>query len=338
MGRVSEVARRAAGWSSRLGARLKNAYITAVVTGRWFMVGAWLLAAATLFVAPSGGGGGGDIGDLLPPDSEAVLVLERSLEEFAVPVIAQTSVVVHQPSGLDPLTRADAALWAVMHVQASQRGVVPPGPDQIIAAVPVPTATEDTVVTYLYFSEGSSLDRIVSLAEQYAAHFRNQSDVQTFVTGAGPAQYQQGQYLQDSIGLFEFLTLLLIAGVVAVVFRSLVAPVAVLVVAGLGYLIALRLLAALAAALGFALPDQLTPLLAALLLGVVTDYCVLYFFAFRDQVRAGRGRLDGAASASLSESPRSSRASPRSSARRRTRCRTPTASSSRGTATPLDSS
>ena len=294
--RMTTVIKRASG-------RLGSTYRTAVIRGRWIVLAAWLaIVTGLMLLAPGGGAGGGaDIGNLLPPDSPAVAIQQRSLAEFAVPVVSQTSVVVHREGGLDPLTVADVGLWALAHVQAMQRGAVPPGSNQIIAAVPVPTSVPDTAVTYLYMSDGTGLDEGVDLAERYAAHFHNQRSVQTFVTGVGPAQSQQGGYLRDWIGVFEAATLVLIGIVVAVVFQSLIAPVVVLLVAGLAYLVSLQLLGLLAGALGFALPDQLTPLLAALLLGVVTDYCVLFFFAFRDQLLGGRRRLDAADRATGSE-------------------------------------
>ena len=283
----------------RVSTRLGSAYVSMVVRGRWIVVGAWLVhyhrtfshscrAVAPAVVRTSA--------TCCRPGSPAVVVQQRSLAEFAVPLVSQTSVVVHRDGGLDPMTLADVGLWALAHVQATQRGAVPPGSNQIIAAIPIPTAAPDTAVTYLFMSDGTGLDEAVTLADRYAAHFHNQPSVQTYVTGLGPAQSQQGAYLRDWIGVFEVATLVLIGIVVAIVFQSLIAPVAVLLVAGLGYLVSLKLLGLLAGALGFALPDQLTPLLAALLLGVVTDYCVLFFFAFRDQVlvRSWSARLGGA--------------------------------------------
>lgn len=301
--RVGRPLIRIADMMKRASTGLGSTYRLVVIRGRWIVLGAWvvIIAGLTLLVPSGGSGGGEDIGDLLPPGSPAVIVQLRSLAQFAVPVVSQTSVVVHHEGGLDPMTQADVALWALAHVQAMQRGAVPPGSNQIIAAVPIPTSAPDTAVTYLYMSEGTGLDEAVTLADRYAAHFHNQRSVQTFVTGLGPAQSQQGAYLRDWIGVFEVATLVLIGVLVAIVFQSLVAPLAVLFVAGLAYLVSLKLLGLLAGALGFALPDQLTPLLAALLLGVVTDYCVLFFFAFRDQLLAGRGRLDGAERATRSE-------------------------------------
>ena len=55
--------------------------------------------------------------------------------------------------------------------------------------------------------------------------------------------------------------------------------------------------------LGFPLPDELRPLLAALLIGVVTDYCVLFLFAFRDHLVRGAHRHAAAARAAAAEGP-----------------------------------
>ncbi|HEY6744344.1 MAG TPA: MMPL family transporter [Mycobacteriales bacterium] len=285
---VDRLRRRLPGPVRAAARRAGRAYRAAVVRGRWVVVGAWLVLAAGLtFGVPAGGGGGGGLGDLLPPDSHAVEVQQRSLAEFRVPVLSETSVVVHDPGGLTLLTRADVALWALSHTQASLNGSVPDGPGHVIAAIPVPTSTPDTAVTYLYVSSGTSLEETDSLAREYARHFRNQASVSTYVTGITPAQVRQAHYLNSRLELFELASLVLIAVVVALVFHSLVAPVAVLAVAGIGYLVAQKLLGLLAAALGFALPDQLKPLIVALLLGVVTDYSVLFFSDFRRQLGDG---------------------------------------------------
>lgn len=272
-----------------------RSYREGIVRARWFVVGGWVGLAVLLSVflpSSAAGGSGDDLGGLLPPNSVAGAVQLRSLQEFRVPVLSQTSVVVHDPDGLSVLTRADVTLWALSFVQAAKNGTVPDGPGQIIAAVPIPTATPDTAVTYLYVSSGTSLVQTTALAQQYAAHFHNQRSVRTYVTGVAPAQLRQAFYLQSWLPVFEVATLALIAVVVAIAFRSLIAPLAVLFVAGIGYLVAIRLLGLLAAALGFALPDQLQPLIAALLLGVVTDYCVLFFFGFHRQLRHGLPRLE----------------------------------------------
>jgi putative drug exporter of the RND superfamily len=284
---------------------LSRAARTAVVAGRWLVLGAWLVAAVAAVLLPSrgGGGGGDDVGGLLPPGSEAVAVQERSLGLFRVPVLSETTVVVHDAEGLDPLTRADVALWALAHTQAQLEGTAPLTSEQIVAAVPIPSSNPDTAVTYLYVTRGTSLEEATALGRQYATHFDNQAGLQTYVTGLTPARVAQADYLEARLHVFEVATLILIAVVVALTFRSVVAPVVVLLVAGVGYLVAARVLATAATSFGFAVPDQLRPLTAALLIGVVTDYCVLFFSGFRRHLDRGLGRHEAAHRVVITEGP-----------------------------------
>ncbi|RZU34572.1 MMPL family transporter [Blastococcus saxobsidens] len=286
-------------------AGLAHGYRWAVVRGRWFVVAGWILATVVVSMAlpSSGGGGGGRIGSLLPAESEAVATQARSLASFRVPVLSETSVVVHDPDGLSVLTRADIALWALTYTQTYLDGTAPSGDGNIVAAVPIPTSSPTTAVTYLYVTGGTSLNDTAALAQQYAAHFDNQRSVQTYVTGVVPAQVRQAFYLQSRIHIFEIATLVLIAMVVGLAFRSVVAPFVVLLTAGLGYLVAIRSLGLLASSLGFALPDQLQPLIAALLIGVITDYCVLFFSGLRQQLERGLPRLEAAYEATRVEAP-----------------------------------
>ena len=282
-----------------------SAYRTVVVAGRWLILVGWVALALLMPAAePSAGGTiGSDVGTLLPADSAAVAAQQRSFEKFVVPVSSQVAVVVHDPADLTLLTQADVALWALSFVKATQDGRTPPGPGQIVGAVPIPAVTPNTAVTYLYTSPGTSPEDTVALARAYAEHFANQASVQTWVTGVVPGQLAQQAYLYSRLNFVEIATLALVAIVVAFVFRSFTAPLAVLAVAGLGYVVSVRLLRLLAERLGFSLPDDLRPLLAALLIGVVTDYCVLFLFAFRDRLVRGAHRHTAAAGAAAAAGP-----------------------------------
>jgi RND superfamily putative drug exporter len=284
---------------------LGRGFRSAVVTGRWFVLASWLAVSVAVVVlpAPSGGGGSHGFGGLLPVGSEAVEVQQRSLEQFSVPVLSETAVVVHDPGGLSTLTRADVALWALLHTEASLRGDAPTADGNIVAAVPVPTSTPDTAVTYLYTTGGTSLADSTALGRQYASHFRNQASVEAYVVGITPARIQQAYHLESWLHLFEVATLVLIALVVGLTFRSVAAPLVVLLAAGIGYLVAVQVLGRAAAMFGFALPDQLRPLTAALLIGVVTDYCVLFFSGVRRQLNRGLHPHDAARRTILTEGP-----------------------------------
>lgn len=272
----------------RAGARFGEIYRAVVIKGRWAVVAFWVAVVAVLvtFVPPHSAGGG--FGEFLPEDHPILQTQRRVLEEFRVPVLSGTTVVVYQPGGLSLLTRADSYLWALATTQDNLEGRTPPGPDQIIAAIPVPTGRADLTVTYLYGSEGTGTLGMVRLGDQYAAHFQNQSAVETYVTGFVPAQIAQGDYLNARLGLFELASLILILLVVALAFRSLLAPLVVVGIAAVGYLVYLPVLTLVASAAGFEVPGQLEPVLLALLLGVVTDYCVLFFHTFRDELDTGQ--------------------------------------------------
>ena len=227
-----------------------------------------------------------------------MLRVEREvLAEFRIPVLSGTTVVVHKPGGLGLLTRSDSYLWALSRTQQAASSPTPLPPGTIQAAIPVPTGSPATTVTYIYLSAGTGTHWGVSLTDQYASHFHNQAGVGTYVTGFVPAQVAQSNYLSARLPLFEVASLLLILTIVAIAFRSLLAPLAVVGIAAVGYLVYNPLLGRVAAALGFAVPDQLEPVLLALLLGVVTDYCVLFFSAFRDELKHDQGSVPAARAA-----------------------------------------
>lgn len=291
---LPQAARRGARWLQRATRRSGEAYRSAVTAGRWFVVAFWVVAGVLVTaLAPASAGGGDDFGDLLPADSPILAVEQQVLRDFRLPVLSGTTVVVHQAGGMTLLTRADSVLWALSRTRSYARGEVPSGPGHIIAAVPIPTSAPDVAVTYLYVSGGTGRPTAVRLAKEYAAHFNNQASVTTYVTGFVPAQVAQSGYLRARLPLFEIASVLLILVIVAVTFRSLLAPFVVLGIAGVGYLVYFPILAKIADFFGFDVPSQLEPLLLALLLGVVTDYCVLLFAGLRDELTSGEERMAG---------------------------------------------
>lgn len=272
--------------------RAAASYRLVVTRGAVVVIAAWVAAAVLLpIIVGTGSGNDSQLGGLLPVDSHAVQVQKQVLERFDVPVLSEMSVVVHNPEGLTALTRADAVLWALTHDQAAVNDTTSSGPGHIIGAVPVPTATAQVAVTYLYVSAGTSMALTESLGRQYAAHFHNQASVSTYLTGLLPAQLAQQRYLQSRLALFAIASLALVAMVVALTFRSLSAPLVVLGVFAAGYFVIQPLLGLLADALGFPFPPQLQPLIVALL-GVVTDYSVLLFASLRTQLEDGADHGD----------------------------------------------
>lgn len=287
---------------------LARGYRNAVVGGRWLVLLAWTgLVVAVLALVPVGdlSGNRGGFNDLLPEDSPAVQAAQRSLAQFAVPVTSGTAVVLHDPDGLEPLTRAHGVVRALAVLQEAQaaEGEVPR--NRVVGAVPIPLVSADTQVTYLFTSPDSSLGGTTNAARAYADHFTefDVPGVQTAVTGFVPAQRAQADVLRQHLHTFELASLGLVVLIVALIFRSALASVVVLAVAAGALLVYFPLLAWIAERLGFAVPQELQPVLAALLIGVVTDYCVLFFHAFRDALAQGRGVHEGVRRTMASDSP-----------------------------------
>jgi RND superfamily putative drug exporter len=273
---------------------LGGLYRGLVTRGALLILGAWIAGVVLLpGLATSEAPSSTDLGGLLPPDSHALQVKQEALRQFPLPLLNETTVVVHDPHGLSLLAHADAAAWALKFTQRAADAPQRADRHAIVAAVPLPTSTNDTLVTYLYLSSDLTPDQQVAAARRYAAHFAAFPGVRTYVTGLIPAQVSQHHLLEDNLTLFRIVSVLAVALIVALTFRSLVAALAVLVAAAAGFVVAQAVLALLAGSLGFSLPDQVEPLVVALLLGVVTDYSMLLFQDFRD--RLTRGQNHGAA-------------------------------------------
>jgi len=86
------------------------------------------------------------------------------------------------------------------------------------------------------------------------------------VTGPIPAEYDQSQVIGKDIQWVELFTVLAIALIVGLRFRSAGAPLATLTCAGTAYVLAVRVVAWLAQRMGVTLPPDLDPVLVVLLL------------------------------------------------------------------------
>jgi RND superfamily putative drug exporter len=123
------------------------------------------------------------------------------------------------------------------------------------------------------------------------------------VTGPVPAEYDQSQIIGKYILWVELFTVLAIALIVGLRFRSVGAPLATLACAATAYVIAIRVVVWLAGRMGVTLPPDLDPVLVVLLLGVTTDYTVFFLDGMRAQVAGGVPRIRAARLATAEFAP-----------------------------------
>ena len=121
-------------------------------------------------------------------------------------------------------------------------------------------------------------------AEEYADLYFAPRDHVVGVTGSAPARLQQGTLIRDALPTVEIVTLLAIMRIVAVAFRSWWRPSSRWSPPGSPTSRRCRRPAAATALFDLASPDELEPVIVALLLGVVTDYVVFFCSSLRDAV------------------------------------------------------
>lgn len=267
--------------------RLARGYAAVLVRLRWLVLASWLGLLVWATISLPIPGSASNLGGLVPPHSPAVVAQQRSLHAFNIPVTTGTLVVVHDPDGLSPLTQTQIVIRALAVDQRFARMHSPYPQDRVLGAVPILNpGNRATALTYLYFAPGTSPPSQTQLAHEYVSQFRHMG-AQTYVTGLIPAEVAQTTHLESSVVIIEITTLALIALIVAVVFRSLIAPLVTLGAATIAFLIDLRLLGWLSNTADIGLSEELEPILIALLLGVLTDYAVFFLSGLRGRLALG---------------------------------------------------
>lgn len=288
--------------------RLLEWYARGVVALRWLVVAFWLVmaAAATVYL-PALGGGGNDLEQLVSVTNPAVQSELRSIERFGSPTLSRIAIVQRNPNGLSSAVQTKA----VDRAKAVNEGRLPDA-KAIIAAVPVlntlglvPGSVEKdtTIVTMLFMSPDSTYGEQLAAADLFVAKHFDADDAVVGVTGSVPAKVEQGETVLSWLPWLELATVAAVFLIIAVVFRSVVAPLLALAVTGVATLLTLHLGGALAQRFDVPVPQETQPLLVALLLGVVTDYVVFYLSAVRTQLASGADRLAAARHATARFTP-----------------------------------
>ena len=224
-----------------------------------------------------------------------------------------------QPGPLAQQAAAAAALAKAGQPDAAQilSGPVSPGPPGgipgLAGAFPLPNTAgllhgtneqSTTVITFLYFRPGTSFGAQTAGANAYVHWFLNRpADDVVGVTGPVPAEYDQSQIIGKYLEWVELLTIVAIALIVGLRFRSIGAPLATLTCAAAAYVVAVRIVAWLAHRMGVTLPPDLDPVLVVLLLGVTTDYTVFFLDGMRARLTGGEPRVRAARLATAEFAP-----------------------------------
>lgn len=283
---------------SEVGA-LARGYAWLVVKLRWFIVLAWATAAIVAGVLLPAATPNADLGGFAPPSSRAIETETASAKAFGFPILSRTVLVQRDEHGL-----SEAAQQRVVEraVAVAKRTLPDAGP--IAGLVPIantagafPSSSEQgtTALSYVLTKPGTSFREEVDAAVAFGDRHVNQPDDHLVgVTGTVPAQVAQSRILYDHLPLLEAATLVVVIAVVAFKFRSVVAPLVALATAAVSYFLAVRAINYVGGRLQGGVPEELKPLVLALVLGIVTDYAIFFLSSMRTGLEDGSDRLRSA--------------------------------------------
>jgi RND superfamily putative drug exporter len=291
------------GAGQRVAARtsfVARAQAWAIVALRWLIVPGWIAAAVWISVAnqPATGESSSVI-SLVPPNAGGLRVAERAAREFTVPLGTENAVVQRAPHGLSSAVQGKSVSLAVQLDRAAERQ---PPPSRSFA-VPVPNTLRlapgsresgTTLVTYLEYPPGTADAVQVARDEAYAGQLRKSAGHVVGVTGVVPAEWHEGALIEDAIPLVEIATVLAIALIVGIKFRSVGAPLLTLATVGIANLSADQVMVWAQRHAGVGVPSFLKPLEVALILGIGTDYAVFYLTCFRAKALRAEPRVAAA--------------------------------------------
>jgi putative drug exporter of the RND superfamily len=275
---------------------LARGYAAAVVALRHVIPLAWIAAivAATIALPSLGDAPAAPIDDLAAQGGSAESAQALSTRTFGFPLVSDTAVVQRNPHGLSEDARRRQLVAANAVRQRS---------DPALRAA-IPLSNDTTAITYLLFADDASVDDRTAAADRFANQTLGGPRANVVgVTGAAPAREAQFHEIEKALPLIEVASVVLIALVLALAFRSLGAPLVALAAAGTAYAVAMRVLPWLAERGGVTVPKEIEPIVVVLLLGLVTDYSIFYLSAMRRQLRGGEERLPAARGAVAEVTP-----------------------------------
>ena len=287
--------------------RAAAAYARLVVALRWPILAAW--AAAAVFVALNVAAPASEPGDLIslvPKHAPALEAAQRAAAAFDVPFAAEVSVVERDPRGLS-VEEQRRAVGQALAIDRPAGGGDPPFLvlpwTNTAGAMPGSRESSTAVISYFEFPPAMPLSGRMQAVDRYMADARRAGAPVVGRTGILPAQLHEGTIVEDALPYVEAATILMVALVVGLKFRSLGAPALTLATVGIAYLMALRATERLSEATGLAVPDILKPLMVALVLGIVTDYTIFYATTMRPLVLDGMARVPAAREATAQITP-----------------------------------
>lgn len=263
--------------------------MNAILKGKWFVLGAWIIAIVGLFIiAPNMGDLVEEKGQISIPDeyssSQAGKILDEIQNQKNVGEQSSVALVFHNDKKLsdNDITEAKKAVEA-LEANKEELGIT-----DIISSftnedLEDQLVSEDgkTILTSLTISwngrEAEEVsDALYKTIEEY--------DVDHFYTSNWMIDQDLVNSSQEGLKKTEGITVVFILAVLLIVFRSVIAPFIPLITVGVTYLASQSIVSILVDKFDFPISTYTQIFLVAVLFGIGTDYCILLLSRFKEEM------------------------------------------------------
>ena len=263
--------------------------MNAILKGKWFILGAWIIALVGLFIiAPNMGDLVKEKGQITIPaeysSSEAGKILDEIQNQKNVGEQSTVALVFHNEKKLTDKDIAEAKK-AVEALEANKEEL---GITDILSSfkdedLKDQLVSDDgkTILTSLTISwndrEADEVsDALYKTIEKY--------DVDHYYTSNWMIDQDLVNSSQEGLKKTEGITVVFILAVLLIVFRSVIAPFIPLITVGLTYLASQSIVSILVDQFNFPISTYTQIFLVAVLFGIGTDYCILLLSRFKEEM------------------------------------------------------
>jgi len=263
--------------------------VNAILKGKWFILGAWIIALVGLFIiAPNMGDLVKEKGQITIPDeyssSEAGKILDEIQNQKNVGEQSTVALVFHNEKKLTDKDIAEAKK-AVEALEANKEEL---GITDILSSfkdedLKDQLVSDDgkTILTSLTISWN---DREADEVSDVLYKTIEKYDVDHYYTSNWMIDQDLVNSSQEGLKKTEGITVVFILAVLLIVFRSVIAPFIPLITVGLTYLASQSIVSILVDQFNFPISTYTQIFLVAVLFGIGTDYCILLLSRFKEEM------------------------------------------------------
>jgi putative drug exporter of the RND superfamily len=243
---------------------------------------------------------------LLPANTAAERAETEAARLFGSSLLPRIAVVQRDPAGLSPAAQRRIVRLAVR----LDEGRLPQFPRGSRALpylntrrlLPGSRESSTAAITYLAFPSSLSPQDQRKYADRYAGAV-SLPGAPADATGFVPGSVTQSIEIAHGLRWVELASVLLVAAILGLYFRAVLAPLVTLAAAGIAYAISIGVVSWLAGVSDVRLDREVEPIVVVLLLGVVTDYSVFFLAGMRGRLAEGEAPCDAASRATAEVVP-----------------------------------